>query len=122
MMTKRWMLFLMVMAGALLAGGCVSRVGTFSVLSTAPPQYNLMQTAEFRRGVESVDARWWFLFIPLGPKPTIGGAVNDALREGNGDFIERAEIYESGWTLLIFSRGSFRVRGDVGDSSKGRGR
>jgi hypothetical protein len=109
------MLTVLVVVGVLCAG-CRTRIGDFSVISTGAPQYDSMDEAPMTKTVEGKDARFWFLFIPFGGPPNMKEAVDCCLDNGNGDFIERARLYQMGWSIILFSYGGFYVVGDVGNS------
>lgn len=66
--------------------------------------------------MKGTDGRLWFLFIPFGGEPSIKEAVDRCMDNGNGDFIERARIYQTSWSVLLFSYGNYKVIGDVGNS------
>lgn len=99
-----------------LAAGCSSRIAEFSIVATGNPQYEKMSSAPMARGVEGRDGRGWLLFIPLGGAPSLMEATNRCIDKGKGDFIERARVYETGWSIGLVSYGGYRVVGDVGDS------
>lgn len=75
-----------------------------------------MGNAPMQPGVEGSNGRGWFLFIPLGPAPDIKEAVDQCLDKGHGDFMERARIYHTAWTLLLFGYEGYTIKGDVGNS------
>jgi len=104
------------LAGCLCLSACTTRLGDFSMISTGSPQYVSMSSAPMQLAVEGKSARLWFLFLPLSGAPNIKEAVDQCLDKGRGDFMERARIYETDWTIFLFSYGSFAVKGDVGNS------
>jgi hypothetical protein len=108
---------------ALCAAGCTQRIGDFSIISTGTPQYDTIKDSPPTISSEGADGRLWFLFLPLNSGPTLQEAVDRCIdNAGGGDFIERARIYSTGWSLIVFSYGSYSVIGDVGDSKKGSAR
>ncbi len=97
--------------------GCTKRIGDFSILSTGVPQYDTIQNVPLTRTVEGSDGRLWFLIIPLNSAPNLNEAADRCIDQaGGGDFIERARIYETGWSILLLSYGSYSIIGDVGNS------
>ena len=66
------------------------------------------------------DSRLWLLFIPLSGNPKLEDAVDMCLKDGDGDFIINPIITSRGWSLLLFSYGSWHIRGDVGNSLAGK--
>ncbi len=114
----RKLLALVVCVLATAVSGCVSRSADFTLLSTKNVEVSRvdLKRIDFRRNIEATDARWWFLFIPLGGAPDLQEATDRCLEVGQGDFMTSARIYESVWSLLLVSRGSISVKGDVGNS------
>lgn len=104
---------------AMLASACTSRIGDFSIMSTGTPQYASMANAPTTQSVEASDGRFWFLFIPFDSTPSLEEAVDRAMDEGNGDFLERVRLYSTAWTLLLISYDSYSVKADVGNSKGG---
>lgn len=102
--------------GMFLTAGCCTRIGDFSVVSTGAPQYKTMDNAPIKPGVQATSWRMWFLCFPLGGAPSIKESVDRCLDKGNGDFMERARIYSTDWSLIVFSYGSYKVLGEVGNS------
>lgn len=98
--------------------GCAHRVADFTIASTKTIALNRidLKTAALTRNVEATDGRLWFLIIPLAPKPRIKEAMDKCLEKASGDYMTNAVVYEEGWSLLLFSWGSFTVKGDVGNS------
>jgi hypothetical protein len=78
-----------------------------------------MKNTALTRDVESTNGRLWFLIIPFGSQPKIKEAMDQCLEQGKGDFMTNAVVYEKSWSLLLFSWGAFRVKGDVGNSMTG---
>lgn len=106
------------MCGILLlsGAGCVSRLGDFSVISSGSPQFDKMGEAPLQSGVEGRSWRLWFGPFPLSGAPSIKEALDQSLDNGGGDFMERARIYSTDWSILLISYGAYNVRGDVGNS------
>lgn len=100
----------------MMSSGCVSRLGDFSVLATGAPQYEKMGSAPMQSGVEGTSSRVWLGPLPLGGAPNVKEAVDKCLDAGGGDFMERARIYSTDWTLIVLSYGSYTVHGEVGNS------
>ncbi|HIJ65678.1 MAG TPA: hypothetical protein HPP77_06965 [Candidatus Hydrogenedentes bacterium] len=100
------------------SGGCVTRVGDFSLMSTGTPQYEKMGTAHITSGVRGSDGRFWILFLPFDRPPSIETAVNECQDRGRGDFMERARVERMWWTLIVFSYDQYSCKGDVGDTKR----
>jgi hypothetical protein len=107
---------IMLLGVSFLASGCTTRLGDFSVIATGAPQYDRMDNAPMQPSVEATSSRVWFLCFPLGGAPNVKEALDKCLDKANGDFMERARIYTTDWSILLFSYGSFRVHGEVGNS------
>lgn len=103
----------------LMAAGCASRMGDFSFISTGTPQYSKMDSATIKQGCEGSDSRLWVLFIPLGSAPSLDEAVDNCMDDGRGDYIERARLYATTWSIGLFSSSGYKVIGDVGNSKSG---
>ena len=103
---------------ALGVSSCGTVVGRFPVVSTKNVEISRVDLKKipYERNVEGTDSRLWFLFIPFGGSPTIEQAMDDCLKEGNGDFMTSCRIEDVGWSFLLFSYGGYKVVGDVGDS------
>ena len=101
---------------ALLAAGCTTRIGEFSIVSTSTPQYANMSKGRIVQGVRGEDGRAWFLFIPLDKHPSIQEAADDCMDHGRGDYIERARFFHTWWSIILFSHDGYYVIGDVGNS------
>jgi hypothetical protein len=108
----------LVLLGVLMmtGSGCVTRMGDFSVISTGVPQYDRMGSAPLTPNTQAASRRFWLGPFPLSGPPTVKEAVDRCLDRAGGDFIERARIYSTDWSLLIISYGSYSVRGEVGNS------
>ena len=84
--------------------GCSVRQTGFTVISTKNVE------------LSSVDLKE----IPLSGNPKLEDAVDMCLKDGDGDFIINPIITSRGWSLLLFSYGSWHIRGDVGNSLVGK--
>jgi hypothetical protein len=102
--------------------GCTVRQTGFTLMSTKNVDLSRLASpdAQFARNVECKDSRLWFLFIPLAGNPTLENAVNECLEEANGDYMVSPRIDSTGWSILLFSYGSWHVNGDVGNSKLGQ--
>ena len=109
----RWLVALV--ASALLAGGCVQRIGDFTIASTKNVSYN---PSPDRRGVEGKHCATRFLgLIPLSGsfRPNLEEAVDDAMgKVPNGNVMTNAVTYVSAWTAILVDQQCYRVKGDVG--------
>jgi hypothetical protein len=101
---------------------CASRGADFTILSTKNVELSRvdLQNMEFSRNIEASDSRFWFLFIPFGAAPDMEEAVDHCLEQGGGDFMTSAVVYESAWSVILFSYSDIRIKGDVGNSITGR--
>lgn len=103
---------------ALCAAGCTVRQTGFTVLSTKHVELSRidLKDTDVAREQHGSDSRLWILFIPLSGNPTLENAVNACLENGKGDFIINPVVDSSWWSLILFSYGSWYVKGDVGNS------
>ena len=69
-----------------------------------------------QRKATGVSSQWVFLFIPLGGRPTLEEAVDDALADGGGDLLLNPVTYTSSWWFL-FGRATIEIDGQVVDTS-----
>ena len=106
----------------LLGFGCSVRQTGFTVISTKNVELSRVDLKETRvvRNQTGRDSRLWLLFIPLSGNPKLEDAVDMCLKDGDGDFIINPVITSRGWSLLLFSYGSWHIRGDVGNSLVGK--
>lgn len=118
-MTPKLLLAALLIGTMFSTAGCSTRIGDFSFISTGTPQYTKMTNAPVKQRITGSDSRMWFLFIPLGGKPSLEEAVDRCLDKGRGDYIERARFYSTRWSLLLISSGGYKVVGDVGNSKAG---
>lgn len=110
--SRRWLI--PAVSLALLAGGCTTRIGDFTIASTKNVAYN---PSPDRRGVEGEHCATRLLgLIPLGSfMPNLEEAVDDAMvKVPNGNVMTNAVTYMTVWTAIIVNQQCYRVRGDVG--------
>ncbi len=107
-----------VLSFILFSTGCTTRQGTFTVLSTKNTEISRvdLKRVRFTRNLEGSDKRFWILFIPIGSRPRLENAADKCMERGNGDFMTSAVVYNTEWSILLFSYGSWKIKGDVGDS------
>ena len=115
-MASRFCVVVAILVVCLGAVGCTQHVGSLALVSVKTPQYERMAAAPIVKNVEAEVSRTWFLFIPFGGRPTFEEAIDQAIKNGNGDFMVNARFYSNDWTFLLFSYGSCKVVGDVGNS------
>ncbi|MDX2177445.1 MAG: hypothetical protein SF028_13350 [Candidatus Sumerlaeia bacterium] len=108
-------------AAAIALTGCSTKLGQFTMMTTGAPQFDSMDNAPLTNDVRGESGRYWILFIPTASQPDVENAVNDALMRGNGDFMERVEVYSKGWSAILVSYDGYHVRGAVGNSKYNRG-
>lgn len=103
---------------AALGFGCSVRQTGFTVISTKNVELSRIDLKETNvvRNQTGKDSRLWLLFIPLSGNPKLEDAVNMCLKNGEGDFIINPIVRSTGWSLLLFSYGSWHIKGDVGNS------
>ncbi len=101
------------------SSGCTKRIGDFSIVSTGAPQFASVKNVPVAKAIEATDGRFWFLFIPLQSAPNLQETVDRCLDQAGGDYMERVRIYETGWSILLFSYGAYTVIGDIGNSKLG---
>lgn len=101
----------------LLACGCTQRVGQFTLLSTKNVELSRvdMKKVDIVKNVKGTDSVFWFLFIPFGSL-SLERAVDNALQNGRGDFLNNAVISSSAWTAILVGQTSIEVQGDVVNS------
>ncbi len=95
---------------------CTVRHGDFTVISN-----KLIRTADFelskadrRRGIVGQDKAHIIILIPTKAQVTLEGAIDDALRKGNGDVMTDAVVEFTSWYIpYIYGQTSWRVTGDV---------
>lgn len=106
----------------LLCFGCSVRQTGFTVISTKNVELSRIDLKETNvvRNQIGRDSRLWLLFIPLSGNPKLEDAVNMCLKNGKGDFIINPIVRSTGWSLLLFSYGSWHITGDVGNSLAGK--
>jgi hypothetical protein len=102
-----------------LTAGCTRRIADLTVLSSKNVDlYPLdLRGAHKQHNVKGTDGRWWFLVFPLGFRPNLEDALEDALNNGRGDIMTSAVIYTRAWHILLIGHEQFIVKGDVFDSS-----
>lgn len=106
------LLFLMLVLLSLTA--CTTHIGNFSALSTGNYRgENIDSKHLVKNNAYGEDCRTWFLFIPFGSAPKIDLAISDALTPLNGDFLSNTRLYSSGWSILLFSHGCYKIEGDA---------
>lgn len=93
--------------------GCRTHMTDITMISTKNIDLNKtnIDAAPTKKNVTGKDSVFIFLFIPTGI-PTLQGAVNDALKNGNGDLLTNASVYSSGWWFLV-GQNSIEITGDV---------
>ncbi len=101
-----------------LAAGCTLRQANFTVLSTKTVEISRidLKKVDLVKNRQGKSSRLWFLFIPFGGPPTLEDAVDRCLENGGGDFMTSSVFYTNNWSILLFSYGSWIVKGDVGNS------
>lgn len=105
----------LVLFACLLMQGCVVDHGDFTVLSN-----KLVRTSDFdlskadrRKDVEGNDVAHIIVFIPTG-QPTLEGAVDDGLFNGQGDVMTDVSVESWFWYIpYIYGQAGWAVKGDV---------
>jgi hypothetical protein len=95
--------------------GCTHHHGNFSVISN-----KLVRTSDFdlsqldrTRNVVGEDRMHILLIFPTKLEATLDEAIDDALREGDGDLIVDAVVESWEWYVPPYGQAGWRVRGDV---------
>ena len=104
----------------MLAFGCTTRIGDLTFVSTRNIDLTHV-SLDMRQGerVKGSDCKYAILgIIPLG-LPTLQGAVDDALRKGNGNVMIDQVTYISNYWFVLFSRSCIRSEGTVLDTTSG---
>ncbi len=104
-------LFLFTFSVSLLSGCATFEIAHFSMLTTK--NVDLSQPSEkVGSKVIGKDKRIWFI-IPFR-LPRIDNAVNDALKNGNGDFMTDIDVEHRVFSIpLIYYRVWYEVKGDL---------
>lgn len=93
---------------------CSTHIGNFSALATGTYRgENIDAKHLVKNNSEGSSCRTWFLFIPFGAAPKVDQAVSEALSQMNGDIMTNARLYETNWSVLLFSGGCYKMEGDV---------
>ena len=104
------------LAGASLVAaiGCTIDVGRLPVVSTRPVgAAELVRPPELERRVHGRSCVWVALAVPLGPLPSLGNAIGDALAAGSAPALWDARIrYELIYVPPI-GRGCYVVEGSA---------
>jgi len=113
-------MLLLVLVGSM---GCSTTVGEFTILSSHNVEVSRIDLKKVDLRPHTGEShRFWILFIPVGRKPSINEATDRCLQRGRGDYMLNARVYDNSWTCLLFTWGSYVVRGEVGLSTKGGAR
>jgi hypothetical protein len=105
---------LLLIAAVICFSGCSTHIGQFSALATGTFRgENIDGKHLVKSNTEGSSCRTWFLMLPLGAAPKVDQAVSEILSQMNGDIITNARLYETGWSILLFSRGCYKLEGDV---------
>lgn len=112
---KRMKVFTVLLLTLFLLPACVVDHGDFTVLSN-----KLIRTSDFdlskadrKQGVEGREVDHIIIFIPTG-QPTLEGAVDNALFNGQGDVLTDASVESWGWYIpYIYGQMGWYVKGDV---------
>lgn len=93
---------------------CSTHIGNFSAFSTGTYRgENIDAQHLVKSNAEGSSCRTWFLFIPFGAHPKLDQAASEALSEMNGDFMANARLYDTWWSVILFSGGCYKLQGDV---------
>ena len=104
---------IMVCIAILFMSGCTTNLTDFSMISNKNISLNKLDIDNLpqNKHVVGEDKKFMFLFIPFG-RPTIKGALNNALEKGDGDLMVDASVYATGWWFIIGQIG-IEIKGDV---------
>ena len=115
-MSSQFLARLVVLCTVLGVSGCVTRHGDFTVISN-----KLLWTTEFElnkadrvEGVEGKDVTHIILIFPIGGRPTLERAIDDALEKAGGDVMTDAVVRSWSWYVpYLYGQRGWAVRGDV---------
>jgi hypothetical protein len=110
------MLIVALLLAVVASAGCASRQADLTVLSTR--NVDLAKVAAARSSQNPMpatgrDVQHWFLIFPLGSRPDLEDAIDDAMNKANGDCMVDAVIYRGWWTVLIYTQRNWEVTGRV---------
>lgn len=105
---------LLLMFALLSLTACSTHIGNFSALATGTYRgENIDGKHLVKHNAEGSSCRTWFLFIPFGAAPKVDQAVSEALSQMNGDILTNSRLYETWWSIFLFSGGCYKIEGDA---------
>lgn len=116
-----FLVFLAVFLMGPLLSGCTKQLGGMTAISTRNVTLNKVDLDKMPqvKNIKGKDSRYSFLSIPLGI-PTVQGAVDDALTQGNGDLIIDGVIHAEAWSLFLLGQNTISVTGTVVNTRGGQ--
>ncbi len=95
---------------------CTVRHGDFTVISNKLVRTSdfELSTADRRRGIVGEDKAHIIILFPTKAQVTLEEAIDDALRQGEGDVLTDAVIEFTSWYIpYVYGQTSWKVTGDV---------
>jgi hypothetical protein len=110
----RYAVVIGVLAAVVAVAGCTSRQADLTVM--ANKNVDLVKVAEARKTqnpmpVTGRDTQHFLLFIPLGTRPNLEDALDNALEKANGDCMVDAVIYWKWWNIILYGQTAWEVKG-----------
>lgn len=97
----------------LFAVGCSSQYGQLTVASTKSIDIQNKKLQKVKSDVTGTHSYPIIVLFPMG-QPTIQGAIDDALKQGDGDLMMNATIVLKQWYIpYIYGETKFEVKGDI---------
>ncbi len=110
----------LIAALAAASAACTTRVADLTLISTKNIDLsNVSIDVKKGRRIEGSDCAIWPLGIPIRI-PTIEGAVDLALEQGNGNLMVDQVTYQSSYAFIIVSYVCIRAEGTVLDTTAAR--
>lgn len=100
----------------MVCSGCVVRQGDFTVLSNKVVRLSQFELSKADRvkNVVGKEVQHLIILFPIGPAPTLDGALDDAFRKAGGDVMTDAVVHSWGWYIpYIYGQSGWSVEGDV---------
>ncbi len=101
-------------AATFLLSGCTQHVGNFTALSTdSYNPANIDEKHKVASGIEHDVMSLRILGIPIGGITKLDQAVAETSREHGGDFMRNAQVHAKGWSLILFGKQGYMLKGDI---------
>jgi len=111
---KKLSLYTSIAAFAFLLSGCSQHMGNFTALSTdAYNPKNINEQHKVASNVENDVMSLNVLGIPIGGITKLDQAVSETAHAHRGDLVKNAQVYHKGWSLILFGKQGYTIKGDV---------